>query len=168
MYLRTTARANKDGSVVRYLALAHNQRVGAATKSNVLLNLGREDRLDPDGLRRLVRSINRYLGEPDTDGSDATAVTGTDTATGGLRLISSAPAGAAWLLHGLWKALDVDTALRAVLGAGSVPTSSGCCSHSSRTGPSTRPRSSPPPSGRRTTEVRLRRWQSPRTVETLV
>ena len=33
MYLRTTARANKDGSVVRYLALAHNQRVGAATKA---------------------------------------------------------------------------------------------------------------------------------------
>ena len=76
MYLRTTARANKDGSVVRYLALAHNQRVGAATKANVLLNLGREDRLDPDGLRRLVRSINRYLGEPDTDGgTDAAAAT---------------------------------------------------------------------------------------------
>jgi hypothetical protein len=120
MYLRTTARTNKDGSVVRYLALAHNQRVGAATKANVLLNLGREDRLDPDGLRRLVRSINRYLGEPDTDGTDAgtdaAAVTGTDTATEGLRLMSSRPAGAAWLLHGLWKALDVDTALRTVLG----------------------------------------------------
>ena len=117
MYLRTTARANKDGSVVRYLALAHNQRVGAATKANVLLNLGREDRLDPDGLRRLVRSINRYLGEPDTDGgTDAAAATGADSVTDGLRLISSRPAGAAWLLDGLWKALDVDTALRKVLG----------------------------------------------------
>ena len=117
MYLRTTARANKDGSVVRYLALAHNQRHGSATKANVLLNLGREDRLDPDGLRRLVRSINRYLGEPDPDaGTDAAAVTGADTATDGLRLISSRPAGTAWLLHGLWKALDVDTALRTVLG----------------------------------------------------
>ena len=116
MYLRTTARANKDGSVVRYLALAHNQRVGAATKANVLLNLGREDRLDPDGLRRLVRSINRYLGAPNTDGTDAAAVTGADTVTDGLRLMSSRPAGAAWLLHGLWKALDVDTALRKVLG----------------------------------------------------
>ena len=119
MYLRTTARANKDGSVVRYLALAHNQRVGAATKANVLLNLGREDRLDPDGLRRLVRSINRYLGEPDTDGTDgtdATAVTGTDTDVDGLRLMSSRPAGAAWLLHGLWTTLEVDTALRKVLG----------------------------------------------------
>src|SRR5690242_9323717 len=116
MYLRTTARANKDGSVVRYLALAHNQRVGAATKANVLLNLGREDRLDPDGLRRLVRSINRYLGEPDTGGTDAPAATGADTALPILRLICSRPAGAAWLLHGLWKALDVDTALRKVLG----------------------------------------------------
>ena len=84
MYLRTTARANKDGSVVRYLALAHNQRVGAATKANVLLNLGREDRLDPDGLRRLVRSINRYLGEPDTDGgTDALASIGADSAPPG-------------------------------------------------------------------------------------
>jgi len=117
MYLRATERRNKDGSVVRYLALAHNQRVGATTKANVLLNLGREDRLDPDGLRRLVRSINRYLGEPEPDaGTDAAVVTGTDTATDGLRLTCSRPAGTAWLLDGLWKALDVDTALRKVLG----------------------------------------------------
>src|SRR3954452_17789996 len=100
MYLRTTERRNQDGSVVRYLALAHNQRVGATTKANVLLNLGREDRLDRDGLRRLVLSINRYLGEPDT-GTDAAAATGTDTATEGQRLIASRPAGAAWLLDGL-------------------------------------------------------------------
>ena len=116
MYLRTTARANKDGSVVRYLALAHNQRHGSATKANVLLNLGREDRLDPDGLRRLVRSINRYLAEPETDGTDAVAVTGTDAVADSLRLTCSRPVGAAWLLDGLWKALDVDTALRKVLG----------------------------------------------------
>jgi len=115
MYLRTTERRNKDGSVVRYLALAHNQRVGATTKANVLLNLGREDRLDPDGLRRLVRSINRYLGEPDA-GTDAAESAGADTAADGLRLIASRPVGAAWLLHGLWQALDVDTALRKVLG----------------------------------------------------
>jgi hypothetical protein len=63
-----------------------------------------------------VRSINRYLGEPDTDGTDAPAATGADTAIDGLRLICSRPAGAAWLLDGLWKALDVDTALRKVLG----------------------------------------------------
>lgn len=40
----------------------------------------------------------------------------TDRSAEGLRLISSRPAGAAWLLHGLWTTLDVDTALHKVLG----------------------------------------------------
>jgi len=71
----------------------------------VLLNLGREDRLDPEGLRRLVRSVNRDLGEPDT-GIDADATgADTDASTDGLRLMASRPAWAAWLLDGLWKTL---------------------------------------------------------------
>src|SRR3954469_9728081 len=118
MYLRTTARRNKDGTLVRYLGLAHNRRVDGATQAQVLLNLGREDRLDPDRLRRLVRSINRYLGEPDpTAGTDAAAAVGCDDpdTAAGLRLTASRPAGAAWLLDGLWKALGVDAALRQVL-----------------------------------------------------
>ncbi len=64
MYLRTTSRRNTDGSVVRYVQLAHNWRVEGVTQAQVLLNLGREDKLDPNGLRRLVASINCYLGEP--------------------------------------------------------------------------------------------------------
>lgn len=64
MYLRTTQRRNKDGSVVRYVQLAHNHRVDGVTQAEVLLNLGREDGLDRTGLVRLVASINRYLGEP--------------------------------------------------------------------------------------------------------
>ena len=66
MYLRTTQRRNRDGSTVRYVQVAHNRRVDGVTQAEVLLNLGREDRLDADGLRRLVGSINRYLGEGDT------------------------------------------------------------------------------------------------------
>jgi hypothetical protein len=49
MYLRTTQRRNKDGSVVRYVQLAHNRRVEGVTQAEVLLNLGREDGLDRDG-----------------------------------------------------------------------------------------------------------------------
>src|SRR4051794_9113587 len=117
MYLRTTARRNKDGTLVRYLALAHNRRIDGATQAQVLLNLGREDRLDPDGLRRLVGLVNRYLGEPDpTAGTDAAAAVGCDDDAAGLRLTASRPAGAAWLLDGLWKSLGVDAALRQVLG----------------------------------------------------
>ena len=82
MYLRSTQRRNRDGSVVRYVQLAHN--------------------------RRLVRSINRYLGEGDSGG---------DVPVGdGLSIAASRPMGVAWLLDGLWRQLGVDTALAKVLG----------------------------------------------------
>jgi Transposase DDE domain len=111
MYLRTTQRRNRDGSVVRYVQVAHNRRVEGVTQAEVLLNLGREDRLDGDGLRRLVRSINRFLGEADSGGGDVVELAGD-----ALTVVESRPAGAAWLLDGLWRQLGVDTALAKVLG----------------------------------------------------
>ena len=60
MYLRRTQRRRKDGSVVGYVQLAHNRRVDGVTRAEVLLNLGREDELDMDGLRRLAASIVRF------------------------------------------------------------------------------------------------------------
>jgi hypothetical protein len=94
--------------VVRYIQLAHNRRVDGVTQAEVLVNLGREDRLDSDGLRRLVASINRYLDEPDT---------GEVVEVGdGLTVIGSRPIGAAWLLDGLWHQLGIDTALGKMLG----------------------------------------------------
>ena len=98
--------------MVRYIQLAHNQRVGGVTQARVLANLGREDQLDRDGVRRLVASINRYLGEPDTAATDSAGLVGD-----GLTVAGSRPVGAVHLLDGLWRALDVDTALRKVLGA---------------------------------------------------
>ena len=110
MYLRTTSRRNTDGSTVRYVQLAHNRRVEGVTQAQVLLNLGREDKLDPDGLRRLVASINRYLGEP-------AAAEDVREAVGDALTVSDArPLGAVWLLDGLWRQLGVDGALRQVLG----------------------------------------------------
>ncbi len=111
MYLRTTQRRNADGSVVRYVQLAHNRRVEGTTQAQVLLNLGRQDRLDPDGLRRLVASINRYLGEPEA-GGDVRELVGD-----GLTVAGSRPMGTVHLLDGLWRQLGVDAALRQVLGA---------------------------------------------------
>jgi transposase len=111
MYLRTTQRRNRDGSVVRYVQVAHNRRVDGVTRAEVLINLGREDRLDADGLGRLVASINRYLGEPETGSENAM-----EHAGDGLAVVESRPAGAAWLLDGLWRQLGVDRALRKVLG----------------------------------------------------
>jgi transposase len=112
MYLRTTQRKNRDGSVVRYVQLAHNRRAGGVTQAQVLLNLGREDQLDRDGLGRLVASISRYLGEPDTGLPPADAA---QLAGEGLAVTGSRPVGTVHLLDGLWRALGIDTTLRKVL-----------------------------------------------------
>ena len=111
MYLRTTQRRNQDGTVIRYVQLAHNRRVEGVTQAQVLLNLGREDGLDRDGLLRLVTSINRYLGEPAAVPVEAAELVGD-----GLQVRESRPMGTVHLLDGLWRALGVDTALRKVLG----------------------------------------------------
>jgi hypothetical protein len=112
MYLRTIQRHNRDGTTVRYVQLAHNHRKGASTTAEVLVQLGREDRLDMDALRRLVASITRYLDGH--AGPPAVAAAGSDT---GLEVESARTLGAIWLLDGLWQRLGVADALRGVLGA---------------------------------------------------
>jgi hypothetical protein len=76
----------------------------------VVLNLGREDELDVDGLRRLARSITRYI---DGDGGGAPL----PGAPGEFDVVSARPLGGVWLLDGLWRVLGVDRALAGVLGA---------------------------------------------------
>src|SRR5438034_1109638 len=80
MYLRFSQRANADGTVVRYVALAHNRRVQGKVKPDVLMNLGRVDRLDVDGLLRLAASIRKHFGDGDggglTDGAEAGSAAG--------------------------------------------------------------------------------------------
>jgi len=112
MYLRSTQRRRKDGSIVRYLQLAHNRRVGGLTRAEVLLNLGREDQLDVDGLRRLARSITRFT-DPGT--SEPSPIEGTGAE--GLEVVGSRAFGGAWALDALWRRLGVADALRRSLGA---------------------------------------------------
>jgi transposase len=109
MYLRTTQRRRKDGSLVRYLQLAHNRRAGGVTRAEVLLNLGREDELDIAGLRRLARSIRRYTDAGAEDG-------GRIEPAEGLEVVGSRPLGGAWLLDALWRRLRIAETLRGLLG----------------------------------------------------
>ena len=108
MYLRTTARKNKDGSVVQYVQLAHNYRdpESGRPKPDIIYNFGRRDEIDEDGLRRLVRSINRFLGPTDELKSEVEATTGEE-----MSFVESRPMGSAWMLRGLWDRLEIGSEL---------------------------------------------------------
>jgi hypothetical protein len=60
MYLRETRRTNRDGSVVSYLQLAHNERhpdTGSPV-AKVTSSFGRADTVGRDALVPLVSSIS--------------------------------------------------------------------------------------------------------------
>jgi hypothetical protein len=63
MYLRTTAQKRKDGTVVRYLQLAHNVWDGEAKRSRaeIVYSFGRENQANRTALERLVSSVSRFL-----------------------------------------------------------------------------------------------------------
>ncbi len=61
MYLRTISRRNGDGSVVRCMQLGHKQwdPVEQQVKAQVIHSFGREDQLDREAFKRLIRSFAR-------------------------------------------------------------------------------------------------------------
>ena len=105
MYLRETRRTNRDGSVVGYLQLAHNERhpeTGNPT-AKVIHSFGRADKVDRDALSRLVSSISRFL----TPEQAATAA-----AAGEVEVLDSRHLGGAWTLDRLWERLGIGAAIR--------------------------------------------------------
>ncbi|HTJ36763.1 MAG TPA: IS1634 family transposase [Dactylosporangium sp.] len=115
MFLRFTSRTNVDGTVVRYVALAHNRRVDGRIKPDVLMNLGRVDQVDVAGLRRLAASIDKHFGDSDEPADAAEADAAARAAP--LEVVDARTIGATWLLDGLWHRLDVGAAVRAATDA---------------------------------------------------
>ena len=109
MYLRETRRTNRDGSVVSYLQLAHNERhpVTGSSLAKVIHNFGRAEHVDRDALARLVSSISRFLTPEQAIG----AVVGTE-----VEIVDSRPLGGAWTLDRLWERLGIGAAIRRVAG----------------------------------------------------
>ena len=107
MYLRETRRTNRDGSVVRYLQLAHNERhpVSGSPVAKVIHSFGRADKVDRDALARLVSSISRFL----TPEQAATAAAGAE-----VEILDSRRLGGAWTLDRVWERLGIGAAIRRV------------------------------------------------------
>ena len=109
MYLRTIKRKNKDGSIVEYVQLANNvwNKEKGFAQAQVIHSFGRSDQLDVEALRRLIKSVSRFL-----DPEDAIRL---ERQSDDLKFVSSRPAGGAYLLKALWQRLNIDDCLKKAL-----------------------------------------------------
>ena len=105
MYVKASSRKTKDGQVIRYLQLAHNEWDAQAgiSRTKVLHSFGREDELDRDAVKRLVSALSRLL-----DPANAVAA----TSAGELTLTSSRPIGGTYALDQMWRRLGLDAVIR--------------------------------------------------------
>lgn len=107
MYLRQTRRTNRDGSVVSYLQLAHNERhpVTGVSTAKVIHNFGRAETVDREALARLVASISRFL----TPEQAMVAAAGAE-----VEVLDSRRLGGAWVLDQVWRTIGIGDAVRRV------------------------------------------------------
>jgi transposase len=117
MYLRTTKRKNKDGSVVEYFQLAHNDRDPESKKpvAHIIHSFGRADQLDRDDLVRLCRSIARVCGieisELSGAGQEKAAAAGKNLADD-IKLLQTLGYGCVMVIEALWERLGIGKTLR--------------------------------------------------------
>lgn len=112
MFLRESKVKQKTGTA-SYIQLARNGRdpKTGRPKLEVLHHFGRAESLDLEGLRRLVKSISKYLPADEAAGALRMAGWAPEVQTLGAKAI-----GATWFLDGLWKRLQIDRHLAKTLG----------------------------------------------------
>lgn len=105
MYVRTITRKNKDGSKVTYVQLAHNvwDKEKGYARAEVIYSFGRAEELNADAIRRLIKSLCRFLSPEDA----IEAQTALQGGAGDLRFIKSYPMGGAYILRKLWEKLGL-------------------------------------------------------------
>jgi len=117
MYLRSTKRKNKDGSVVEYYQLAHNERHPVTRKpvAKIIHSFGRADELDREQLVRLCNSIARVCGIHITDplsDSESTKENDPENWPCDLKLARTRPLGTVLAIETLWERLGIGKTLR--------------------------------------------------------
>src|SRR5210317_489743 len=117
MYLRTTRRKNKDGSIVEYYQLAHNERHPDTRKpvARIIHSFGRADQLDRDQLVRLCNSIARVCGlkvfDPLNDSEDKQPNDPLGLSDD-VKLIRTVALGCVLVIEALWERLGIGKELR--------------------------------------------------------
>ncbi len=121
MYLRTTKRKNKDGSVVEYYQLAHNERHPTTRKpvAKVIHSFGRTDQLDREELVRLCRSIARACGLTVLDPADAKQDSAMNEPWGllprDLKLVRTTSYGCVLAIEELWKRVGLKKTFETII-----------------------------------------------------
>ncbi len=116
MYLRTTKRKNKNGTVTEYLQLAHNERnpKTGTTTAKIIHSFGRADQLDRDDLVRLARSIARVCGikiiDPAAIESNDDGLLPDD-----LEIVRTLEYGTLMVIQTLWERLGIGKTLRSLM-----------------------------------------------------
>ncbi len=107
MYLRTIRTQGRE-----YVQLAHNRRDPQTGKprAQILYHFGPKDRLDLEGLRRLVQSISRFL-EP----AEARQIQEQLGFAEAFQYLGSRQLGGSWLLDGLWQRLRLADTVKRLL-----------------------------------------------------
>lgn len=108
MYLRITKAKQKSG-VAEYVQLVQSVRhpETGVPRAQVIHHFGRRDQLDLEALRRLIKSIARFL-----DDDEAAAITGEGSP---FEFLGARSIGATWFLDGLWKRLGIDREIETLL-----------------------------------------------------
>ena len=119
MYLRTTKRKNKDGSVVTYYHLAHNVRHPETNQPTprIIHNFGRADQLDRQQLVRLCRSIARVCELKVTDPLQAVSPLPEEQVEDWpetLELVQTLELGTLVVIQALWERLGIGKVLREI------------------------------------------------------
>lgn len=119
MYLRSTKRKNKNGTVTEYLQLAHNERDpdSSTTVARIIHSFGRADQLDREGLVRLARSIARVCDITIVDPADAGS-RNTGLLPDDLKILRTVELGPVLVIEALWERLGIGKKLRTLLGKG--------------------------------------------------
>jgi hypothetical protein len=121
MYLRTTRRKNRDGSVVEYYQLAHNVRHAETGQpvAEIIHNFGRSDELDRDDLVRLCRSIARVCGvevrDPLSEDTPTSISEQPKALPEDVRLVGTLDFGVPFVVEALWERLKLGPTLRKVM-----------------------------------------------------
>ena len=114
MYIRRISRRLPSGKQASYLQLAQKVRdpQTGAPRDKVLYHFGPEDRIDQEQIRRLVRSLNRFL-EPGEQAATEVGLEG--VAAKDLCVERSLSYGGSFLLDQVWKRLELDETLHELL-----------------------------------------------------